>query len=863
MLRIARRTMRGRISGSLGALTGVILCAVLTTVWGVLFESALRWEPAPARLAGTDVVVDGDPWARLHEPGGRQAQVVLGEERRIPARVFDRVRAVPGARAVIADRPVYAQLTDRAGRPMVGPDDTPARGHAWSTAPLTPFELTAGQPPHASGELVVERTLAARASVRVGDRVDVLTAAGSRPHLVVGLAGRPGAAGLPREASVFLAAEEAAELAPDGDLFTIGVLAAPGVSTAELAGRVTDALHAPDIRVDTADLRVLRGSAIGAAEDHDAVEGRDFALAVSASFGSAAAVFAMFVITGPLLVSVARRRREIALLRAVGATAGQIRRMIAGEALILTAVGVALGATIGLASCGRVAELFRRAGVLPDRLEVTRGPLPVLAALLLGLLGTQLAALFAAFRAARIKPAEALREAALRRPRGSILRIVAGVLVAAVGGVLVARSVRSGNEPSVPELFAQVAVLLAAAALVGPLLMRVMVRPIGACAARLGGSAGRLARASLSADTRALSSMVVPPAVIIALTGTVVLSGVTLEDEGARQTRARLVADRVLVAEGARGLPFEVARRARTLPGVVAVTPMVGTDVVVRHGSAVGDLLDRVPARGLDPGGSAATLDPGVREGSPAELVGDAVAVSRDKANAYGWRVGDRVEVTFGDGSPAMLRVVAVYERSLGFADLLLPRESVARHVDDALDEEVLVATAPGPAGAGARAALDELAHEFPTVRALDRDRAAERAHVVAAFDTRGRYLLLGSLIAFAAAGTVTASFTRAAGRGRELALLRLLGATRGQMLRMVGLEWVAVSVSAGVLGAGVAAVPLAGFSDGATGDPWPSTPLPVLSGVLVAGALLVLLSQAFPAACVLRADPLTAEQSE
>lgn len=195
MLRIARRTLRGRVSASLGALTGVVLCAVLTTVWGVLFESALRWAPRAERLAAADVVVDGDPWQRLPQPGGRQAQVVLSGERRIPAGVLDRVRAVPGARAVLADRPVYAQLVDRSGRPLNGPDGTEARGHAWSAAPLTPFALISGRPPQEPGELVVERFLAARADLRPGDRTVLLTAAGARAHLVVGIADRPGADG--------------------------------------------------------------------------------------------------------------------------------------------------------------------------------------------------------------------------------------------------------------------------------------------------------------------------------------------------------------------------------------------------------------------------------------------------------------------------------------------------------------------------------------------------------------------------------------------------------------------------------------------------------------------------------------------
>ncbi|WP_406293459.1 ABC transporter permease [Embleya sp. NBC_00888] len=844
------------MSASLGALTGVVLCAVLTTVWGVLFESALRWAPRAERLAAADVVVDGDPWQRLPQPGGRQAQVVLSGERRIPAGVLDRVRAVPGARAVLADRPVYAQLVDRSGRPLNGPDGTEARGHAWSAAPLTPFALISGRPPQEPGELVVERFLAARADLRPGDRTVLLTAAGARAHLVVGIADRPGADGPPAAATVFLASGEAAELAGDGDPFAIGVQARRGVSTAELARQVTAAVRSPGIRV-------LSGAGIGEAEHREAVEGRDFALAVSASFGSAAALFAVFVVTGPLLVSVTRRRREIALLRAVGATAGQIRRMIAGEVLILTVVGVALGGLVGLLGCGAVADLFIRVGVLPTGLTVVRGPLPVLAALLLGVVGTQLAALFAARRAGRIKPAQALREAVVRPGRMSLARIGSGVLVAAAGGTLVVRTTRSAQEPSVPQLFAQVGVLLTAAALLGPVLVRLGARVLGAFAARVGRSPGRLARTSLRGDARTLSSIVVPLAVIVAFACAVVLSGRTLADEGIRQSRARLLADRVLVADGAQGMPAVVAERVRAMPGVAAVTPMVDTQLVVRRGSPVGDILERVTTRGLDPGGLVATLDPGVRGGTLSDLAGDTLAVSRDRARSHGWRVGDRVDVVFADGAPATLRVVAEFERSLGFADLLVPHELASRHLDDALDQEVLVTTVPGPAGAAARAGLGELRRDFPTVLALDRDEAAHRAKAVAALDTRGRYLLFGSLVAFAAAAAATALLIGAAGRARELGLLRLIGATRGQLLGMVGLEWIVLCALAIVLGLAVVAVPLAAFSRVATHDPWPSAPAPLVLGILAAVAFLALVSSVFPAACALRAGPLTREPSE
>ncbi|MFE5854208.1 FtsX-like permease family protein [Streptomyces sp. NPDC056500] len=198
-------------------------------------------------------------------------------------------------------------------------------------------------------------------------------------------------------------------------------------------------------------MRVLHGGDRAEAENRETVAGRDFALAISASFGLLAAVFTMVIVSGPFSISVQQRRREIALLRAVGASHGTVRGMVCGEALILASVGTLLGGPLGLLLAEPMREVLVSAGILPAQLSLSRSLLPLLAAAILSLIGVQAAALMAVRRASRIRPVEALREADAPpqgvsgwRTLGGVLVLVL-VLVLVVGVVLTLRNQSEGG----------------------------------------------------------------------------------------------------------------------------------------------------------------------------------------------------------------------------------------------------------------------------------------------------------------------------------------------------------------------------------------------------------------------------------
>ena len=192
--------------------------------------------------------------------------------------------------------------------------------HGWSSAKLTPYELSAGRAPARADEVVTGYRAALGAKLRLG------STEAARTVTVVGVA-RPRHPVRQRTA-IFLTDAEAARLAGNpGRVDAIGVLAGPGFD----ASRVRAASHGAV---------VFTGDARGKAEYPELQASRETLIAVTASFGGLALFIAIFVVASTMGLSIQQREREIALLRAVAATPRQIRRMIAWEAAIVAPPGL-------------------------------------------------------------------------------------------------------------------------------------------------------------------------------------------------------------------------------------------------------------------------------------------------------------------------------------------------------------------------------------------------------------------------------------------------------------------------------------------------------------------------------------------
>ncbi len=280
--------------------------AVLATAWGMQLESVLRSHPPVERYAGAVAVITGQ------QKVGADHDVFLGERARVSSALAVRLATVPGVTAAIGDVSVPARLGSHL-----------AEAHGWDSAALTPYVLSAGRAPANPDEVVTGYRAA------LGARLRLASAGPARTVTVVGVA-RPRHP-VTSDAAIFLTDTEAIHLAGhQGQVDAIGVLAAPGLDVARLRAAAPGA-------------EVLTGAARGRAEHPELQERRTTLIPVTAAFGGLAMFIAMFVVASTMGLSIQQREREIALLRAVAATPGQIRRMIAWEATIVALIGSAAG----------------------------------------------------------------------------------------------------------------------------------------------------------------------------------------------------------------------------------------------------------------------------------------------------------------------------------------------------------------------------------------------------------------------------------------------------------------------------------------------------------------------------------------
>jgi putative ABC transport system permease protein len=255
-------------------------------------------------------------------------------------------------------------------------------------------------------------------------------------------------------------------------------------------------------------------------------------------------------------------------------------------------------------------------------------------------------------------------------------------------------------------------------------------------------------------------------------------------------------------------------------------------------------------------GGQGGGLDAGVTSGSLTGLRGQAIALGHQRAAGAHAHVGDRVAVMLGDGTRTHATVVAIYTRALAFGDALLSPELVAGHQTSPLLSTILVHT--GIPGAVAHR-LRALAPRYPGLR------VADRASLTTATDSeRETNRWLGPLFvviifAFTSIAVVNTLMMIALQRGRELGLLRLVGATRGQVRSMA--RWEAALIITIGLGVGlaIAAAALLPLSHALTGSLRPYVPLGQLAAILGVSALLALLALALPTRQALRTRPVEA----
>ncbi|MFK4065067.1 FtsX-like permease family protein [Streptomyces sp. NPDC029674] len=538
--------------------------------------------------------------------------------------------------------------------------------------------------------------------------------------------------------------------------------------------------------------------------------------------GGVAAFVSVFVTASTFAFVVALRRREFGLLRMAGATPGQVRRQLLGEALAVGVVASVAGCVLGAWGGPLQAEALVRAGIAPDWFAVGEGAergaggltaaggltgtwagwfsWPFQLAFWTGLLVSFSGAWAASRRAGRVSPVEALRDASVD---SGVMpwsrRIVGGVLLACGLGLLV-RTL--GTDPSAllkrKTYTVQPMILITAAAALAPLLVRPVVRAI-----RLPGAVGLLVRENATASVRRTAAVAAPVLVSVALAGSLLGSAQTVS--AAKAAEAERVSRSQLVASGDRLKPVQVSE----VPGAAALSPSASTAVFVRE---EGSALVRTDARAVvDPAALAATSRLPVIAGDVRDLDDRSIVVNEEWERH---RVGERVAVRLGDGRPARLRIVAVLARGTGDNGAYVTRANARSAPVDRIDVRLKTGRT-GTTGADRGAAAAALAaRSGGEVRTAAEWLAATHPHTKA--QTRlGLLMLLGISLLYTGISLASTLLMATSVRRTELRSLRLAGATHGQVRLVVAGEALVAVAAGSLLGLAVTAINLTGLSTG------------------------------------------------
>ncbi|MGP3533863.1 FtsX-like permease family protein [Microbacterium sp. RD1] len=540
---------------------------------------------------------------------------------------------------------------------------------------------------------------------------------------------------------------------------------------------------------------------------------------IAGSFIGIAALIAGMTVASSIATGLRERRRQFALLAAVGATHTRVRRIIFGETLLLLVPAIPVGVIAGWGMAWLSTPLLQSTGLVPVGYGVPFDATAAAAAVGIMLAVSLIAAWWASRQSLRVSAAEAVRESQVESSALGAGRRITALVVFAAGLVSAAMPLVLPGLMGVAFATVSTFLFITALALVGPVIASAVATVLGRVLPARSGLT--LALANIRGFSRRLTAVVVPFALVAAL-GAVQLSTNAIVASAAReQLSSGLRSDLVGVAAEPAGVEALAA-----LPGVTGVASLgaVNGEVMIDPDSEF-PIWEATALAALGGDGVASLVDVDVSRGSLDDLTGDdTIAVSEDALLASETGVGDAVRVRI-DGRTVDRTVVAVYRSSLGFGDYLVSD-------GEATAGTVLVST-DADAASVARSAADEgIALETP----------AEFAEAApASSDSTVSSVLLFALLGFGLLAAINTLLTLIRSRRGEFELLTRIGAPRGTIARTVLVETGIAAILAIVLGT-VAAIPAAVGAGIALLTQWPALPwvaLTAVPAVLLAFALV------------------------
>ncbi len=782
MFRVAWKSLLGRKLRLLLSTFAIIL-GVAFVAGSLVFSDTLS-RSFTALFASTvgDVVV---------RPEGGQTGDGTPSTRTLPASLVTELAAVDGAARADGNVSAFGVYVVGTDGKAVGGQGPPGIGVSWSDAPaghgLEGLTVVQGRAPEKEGEVVLDEATAKKAGYQVGQLARIVTA-GAQAVIearVVGLSGYRDGGSLNGASVTAFDLDTAQQLFLKGKnrFNDVWVTAEDGVSQEELQSRVAAML--PD------GAEALTGDAAADEVASDLLEAISFIRIFLLIFAGISLVVGSFLILNTFSILIAQRSRELALLRAMGASRRQVMTSVLFEAFGMSLLGSTLGLGLGVLMALGIRAIFATIGLDLSGQSLVFEPRTVVAAYAVGITVTMVAALLPAFRSTRIAPVQALRDDVAMPVAALHRRVVAGTFMVAAGVVAMA----AGLFTDVPRggwvLGLGILAVLLGVAAVSP----VISKPFLAGARRLWatafGAVGNLAGQNSLRNPRRTTATASALMIGLALASTMAIVG-----DSAKGSVDKIIADNFVgdyVVSSLVGNPFSttVAEDMAAVPGV---------QHVVSQRWGFGEVEgERQGIAAADPQSIKDVLDLDMVEGSLDDLAPGTVVISDEYAADHDLTVGDSIEADL-TSQTATYPVVGVFVATpiVAFPLLTDPQTLLDAGLPDA--DNFLIVDTDGTSPETEQA-LKDVVKELPIVTVNDQAGFADEQRAPIDQLVLMIYALLGLALLIAVLGIVNTLALSVIERTREVGLLRAIGLTRGQLRRMIVLESVVIAVLGAVLG--------------------------------------------------------------
>ena len=407
----------------------------------------------------------------------------------VPESVLATVQGVDGVRIAEGNVNGYAQYVGRDGKAIGNPNrGAPTLGFAWSDdQALNPLRLAAGTAPTKPDDVVMDKATADNEGFVVGDTVTVLTQAGSEQFTISGIA-RFGNVDSPLGATLAVFTTPTAQrvLGLPGQFSAVAAAAEPGISQEELASRVSEVIPPGTEAVTGKELTEEQQS-----QTREIVSSFSTFLLV---FAVVALFVGCFLIYNTFSIIVAQRGREMALLRAIGASRRQVLGSVLIEALVTGFVASAVGVAVGMVVAIGLRGLLSAFGFGIPATGLTVEPNAVIIPIVVGVLITVASAFFPARKASKVPPVAAMRSVQIDESGRSVTRMIIGALILGFGILQLFIGLVSRPDNALLIVGGGVVFTFLGVAALGPVIARPVARVIGWPIARLRHMPGVLAR---------------------------------------------------------------------------------------------------------------------------------------------------------------------------------------------------------------------------------------------------------------------------------------------------------------------------------------------------------------------------------